>query len=212
MMDYSTINLEKLHKLPLYKMPAGIHLQENPGNGCFMDPPGYPTYFTQSVYNAHGNELRNGPYTVLADPGGKLFVVDGKELSALWLPLPYVDLDTLEGEKIEQHGGKFFVGEQNVTSVIRLAIWMQDVYWYFGGMYVNPELPENTHVEKLVSWNASKGEQYRPSFATVENYRPVTYIREFYQEHQPVQEWIEQKPGPAKNEWVYRYDCFGKQE
>jgi hypothetical protein len=48
--DYSAINLTELQKLKTYNLPNSYRLQENYGNGCYMDPPGYPTYFTQSVY------------------------------------------------------------------------------------------------------------------------------------------------------------------
>jgi hypothetical protein len=48
--DYSTINKDALNRLPIVKLPPTYRLQAGMGNGCFLDPPGYPTYFTQSVY------------------------------------------------------------------------------------------------------------------------------------------------------------------
>lgn len=88
--DYSTINLEALRALPLYRLPRGNHLQEDPGNACVMDAPGYPTYFTRSVYNSRGDELRHGPYLVITDPDDeeKHYVVDSIDLRTLWISLP----------------------------------------------------------------------------------------------------------------------------
>lgn len=67
--DYSTLNLEALRKLPTYKLPDSYHLQTDPGNGCFGDPPGYPSYFTRSVYTKHGNGPRKGAETVITYEG-----------------------------------------------------------------------------------------------------------------------------------------------
>jgi hypothetical protein len=88
--DYSTIKLDMLRALPRYQVPKGNHLQQDPGNGCMLDAPGYPTYFTRSVYNAAGNDLKHGPYLVITDPDDaeKHYVVDNINIRALWLPLP----------------------------------------------------------------------------------------------------------------------------
>lgn len=47
--DYNTIDKDKLARLPLYHKPSTYRLQSNPGNGCYLDPPGYPTYFTRAA-------------------------------------------------------------------------------------------------------------------------------------------------------------------
>ena len=67
MIDYSTIDLAELKKLPACELPHTYHLQERPGgNGCFLDPPGFPSYFTRSVYTRHGNNPRKGPEEVIS--------------------------------------------------------------------------------------------------------------------------------------------------
>ena len=65
--DWSTINIKALRKLPIYVLPDSYHLQDDMGNGCAGDPPGYPTYFTRSVYTRHGNGPRKGPQYVIRD-------------------------------------------------------------------------------------------------------------------------------------------------
>lgn len=61
----STINEKRLAMLKIYEKPPTYHLQREPGNGCFLDPPGYPTYYTQSVYTQHGNSPRKGAETII---------------------------------------------------------------------------------------------------------------------------------------------------
>lgn len=69
--DYSTLNLEALRKLSTYKLPDSYHLQKasESGNGCSGDPPGYPTYFTRSVYTKFGNSPRKGAEMVITYEG-----------------------------------------------------------------------------------------------------------------------------------------------
>lgn len=64
-----TINLDALRKLPQYVLPATRTLQADSGNGCAGDPPGYPTYFTRSVYTKLGDEPTTGPTQVITCDG-----------------------------------------------------------------------------------------------------------------------------------------------
>ena len=61
----STINQVELEKLPLFDCPPGQHADRNMGSGCFMDPPGYPTYFIQNVYTESGNYPSRGATAVI---------------------------------------------------------------------------------------------------------------------------------------------------
>lgn len=68
--DWSTINLDELLKLPVYDWEGkGYHLQEDSGNGCAGDPPGFPTYFTQSVYTTSGDSPSRGYSLVIVYRG-----------------------------------------------------------------------------------------------------------------------------------------------
>jgi len=103
--DWSTINLEELQKLPVYDWAGkGYRLQEDMGNGCVGDPPGFPTYFTQSVYTAQGNSPIRGYAMVIVhddraygiepanwEQGDTWEVVTAKRdalMLRLWKPLP----------------------------------------------------------------------------------------------------------------------------
>lgn len=61
----STINTGVLDQYPLVELVSGYRVDKHQGSGCFMDPPGYPTYFLQHVYNAQGNSPAKGPELVL---------------------------------------------------------------------------------------------------------------------------------------------------
>lgn len=103
--DWSTINLGELTKLPVYHAEQkGYRLQDDSGNGCAGDPPGYPTYYTQSVYEASGNAPSRGYSTVIKYNGATYGIepsnwTDGETwethqakhdalMRRLWVPLP----------------------------------------------------------------------------------------------------------------------------
>lgn len=68
--DLSTLNLAALCKLPTWDGgPKGYYLQRDPGNGCSGDPPGFPTYFTRSIYTPRGNNPNRGPEEVISIEG-----------------------------------------------------------------------------------------------------------------------------------------------
>jgi hypothetical protein len=104
--DYFTLDATALRKLPAWERPPTYRLQDTAGNGCYGDPPGYPTYFTQSVYTQNGNSPPwgttlviwfEGAYRVVGDiqmkdlPGprhGKYGVEHSVNLHRLYKPLP----------------------------------------------------------------------------------------------------------------------------
>lgn len=91
--DYSTIDREKLAKRASYSPSRTYSVDTREGNGCFMDPPGYPSYFTQCVLNSSGNDPDSGPTMLLLghvvqraeDPFEDSLAV----LRSLYVPLPY---------------------------------------------------------------------------------------------------------------------------
>jgi hypothetical protein len=73
--DRSTLNGQyiRTHWRP-YRLPPTYCLQNGSGNGCSGDAPGFPTYFTRSVYTQHGNYPHNAPRLVI-EVDGSLFAV-----------------------------------------------------------------------------------------------------------------------------------------
>jgi hypothetical protein len=59
-----TINMDALQALPQYTLPPTYRLG-TPGMGCSGDPPGYPTYYLQPIYNHAGNTPHRAPDAVM---------------------------------------------------------------------------------------------------------------------------------------------------
>ncbi len=180
--DYSTINLTELRKLKTYELPHSFHLQESPGSGCFMDPPGYPTYFLQTVYNWNGN---NVPRTAKADEviafEGKLYITSTPD----W-PI---------GETWEKRHAKHKALMRKLWASLpinhpRVVAWIRECYLYFGGLYV----PASGELE------VAKLERSGP----LERYRPFTYVRKFYPEHELDVELTNHKPEHREGDWWTR--------
>lgn len=97
-MDLSTIDLEKLHRLPIWESPGGKwSVSQSPGMGCYGDPPGYPSYFLRAVYfGGNTSHRKDAPDVVIADETGAYRIVRrvdttelwDERLRSLWIPLP----------------------------------------------------------------------------------------------------------------------------
>lgn len=102
-MDHSAIDLDLLSTLPIATLAPRYHVQEQPGNGCYGDAPGYPSYFTRTVYTEKGNIPARGPTLVIRHPidatlrvirtaadenSEPLMQAAAALLHRLWLPLP----------------------------------------------------------------------------------------------------------------------------
>jgi hypothetical protein len=123
-LDTSTINMDSLSRHPRAVLRSDYHLGGR-GNGCFMDPPGYPTYYTQPVYTSNGNDPRRGPTMVLMGhvvdraewPVGATYERQREVIDALmrrlYVPLPY------------EHP--------------RVQAWERSLYAYFRTMYEDPD-------------------------------------------------------------------------
>lgn len=195
-MDYSTLDAKALSGLKPYKLPPTYHLQEDSGNGCFLDPPGYPSYFTRSVYTQHGNSPPRGPYYVLTPPGRGCLIVphacESEKVEAvyrrLWNPLP---LD---------HP--------------RSVAWLRTLAGYFRSCYADDERPEygrpGTLIHPLPHYKLKTAhldpnwtEEYKAAklaeveafnrqereragrIATPDNHKAVRFVRKFYPEFDP---------------------------
>lgn len=108
MIDYSTLNVAELLKLPVAVIAPGCHVSDSRGQGCFMNPPGYPTHFLQSVYTARGNNPSRGSDQVIFHPETGYREVQGASgpwlgadahkalMRSLWVPLP-CDSERVQG-------------------------------------------------------------------------------------------------------------------
>jgi hypothetical protein len=217
----STINLDKLGRLPLYIPPPTYTLQKDPGNGCFLDPPGYPTYFTRSVYTMYGNNPRKGAQMVIS---GRVV-----ESSQDWKFCK--DWDAYRS-KIDARLKRLY----NPLPIDhpRVRAWIQYLYAYFHHCYQDPK--KGPKVEDLVicpvSFTSLKNFTDDPRFsdewrekekaaveqanreiieaarplAIPENHRAVKIIQEYYPDYQPEVDLIENPPG-SPGDWWERLDA-----
>lgn len=224
-MDFSTINLDVLRSLPQYKIPPSYHLQKDSGNGCYGDAPGYPTYFTRSVYDKDGNNPSRGPYWVITFEdvvaGGRVHYVTSSEWAPgdtwekcharqealfrrLWLPLP------LDHERVK--------------------LWIAETYRHHATCYYDDSKPERDNDHTLIypvpsyklakfvdderfsdDWRTkAKAEiearnheiiRYAGNVAVPENHSAVRIIRRFYPEHQPDLDLIAHPPTKVVGQW-----------
>ena len=127
--DLSTINREVLDKLPVYK--GAYRIDSHMGNGCFLDPPGYPSYFTSSIWTRYGDYPSTGPYMSIL---GKVFATDkttDKEreelLEKLYIKLP------IDHPRVQE--------------------WIKHLYQHFQKCYIDDSLgPQAMHADKVIIW------------------------------------------------------------
>jgi len=126
--DLSTINKNVLESLPEYKKPKTYKIDNHMGNGCFLDAPGYPSYFTQSVYTSRGDSPRFGPeYVIFGRELPNDFDERQKVLEDLYIKLP---IDN-----------------------VRVQEWIKYLFKYFNHCYVDDSLgPQAMNADKLIIW------------------------------------------------------------
>lgn len=221
-MDYSTINIDALKRLRVCTLPLTYHLQTNSGNGCAGDAPGFPSYFTRSVYTQHGNNPPRGAQTVISYEGvhyvishhddwkgcdwDAVYAKTQRRLRRIWNPLPL------------EHP--------------RTRAWIEHTYRHHAHCYLDAERPENgrpgtliypvpdyklKHFTDDVRWSeeyrtAAKAEveafnsqerERAERIAIPENHSAVRVIRSFYPEYSPDADlWlIDNQPDSISGMW-----------
>jgi hypothetical protein len=149
MIDLGTLNKGKIQMFPTSLLTAGTsaqgsHVSTQKGMGCFMDPPGYPTYFLRSCYDRTGNTPDHMPQAVITEFGQTHVVIPSANVAwkgvkdwdeyrakwdevirSLWVPLPY------------EHP--------------RVQAWILAVYAYFRHGYVDPATGDAS-ASNLIFW------------------------------------------------------------
>lgn len=129
--DFSTISVEEARKLPQWEDTGRYHLQKDPGNGCMLDPPGYPTYFTRCIYTKLGNNPSSGPQMVLCIPEGNFVVQDDAD----WKGRDWNAVSELWKERMR----KLYVPLP--LDHPRVKAWMVSLFGYFRNSYVDMSKP-----------------------------------------------------------------------
>jgi len=234
--DYSTINIARLRALPIYKLPPTYQLQDDPGNGCAGDPPGYPSYFTRSVYTQYGNYPPRGAQEVIANAGTLRITRHGDD----WKKCKGWDS---EHAKYEERLRKLW--KPLPLNHPRTRAWIAQLYKHFQHCYADYEeleygkpgtliYPVPNYKLKVAHIDKHWTEEYKQivraeaeahnqmiieratRIATVDNHLAVVRIREFYPEYEPELDLIKNPP-PSPGNWWERYaepfkpeDCPGQ--
>lgn len=209
--DTSTINKELLEELPVYQEPMSYTIDDGFGSGCAGDPPGYPSYFLQHIYNRFGNIPRKGAYMLLF--GHVVHTIEEPYeslrslLHRLWVPLPY------EHERVK--------------------LWIADTYRHMHSCYKHPDYVDANGDLKILTGPSSYSREFRSrtfvddirfskawrtkakaevdaynaelqaiwaKIAIPENHAAYRAVKEFYPEHEPDLAQIE-KPTETISTW-----------
>jgi hypothetical protein len=185
-MDYSTLNLEELCKLKIYRLPPTYYLQQGSGYGCAGDPPGYPTYFTRSVYTKFGNKPPHGPHLVITYDG-QHYIVDDVKWEGLWKPLPLnhprVRLWVMSTYRHHQH---CYNGHGDNMVIYPVSSYQDDPRW---------------KDEYREAHRAEVDEERARELVTPGNHNAVRIIRAYYPEHEPDLDLIANPPQVNVGSW-----------
>jgi len=214
-MDWSTINMKQLRRLREYPIPPTYFLQEDPGNGCVGDPPGFPTYFTRSIYTKYGNSPPcHLPQMVIRTQDFRCYVVDSgwkghsswdekygkfkKLMRRLWKPLP-LDHPRTRG---------WIVGKYKHLNHCYNGYGDDTVFWPVPGWKLKHFHDDErfsdewrTKAREVVSVANKEIVEEARRLATPENHSAVRSIRSFYPEYEPEINLIENPPKHHGGNW-----------
>ncbi|MDE2099697.1 MAG: hypothetical protein KGL39_20760 [Patescibacteria group bacterium] len=212
-LDWSTINLDRLNKLSVYAKPASYQFQQDPGNCCAGDAPGYPSYFTRSVYTQHGNSPRRGAQMVIVGPDGVAHVIakDGessehtdKVLHSLWLPLP-LDHPRVRAwiANTYRHQRHCYYDLSKPSNDRDRTVIFPVPYYNLRQFVDDPRFSDEWRANEQASIAQANAEiiAATKAIATPDNHAAVVIIRKFYQEYQPEQELIDNPPQNIAQWW-----------
>ena len=172
--DYSTLNMAVLEALPNF-VGAG-RISDQMGQGCFLDAPGFPSYFLRAVYNSRGDVPDSYPQAVIALPNGMQKIVQ-----------PSVNNTWREGDTWDTVTARHAAVLRSLWSPLpldhpRVQAWIDYLYGYFRNCYID-RAKGSRKVQDLL--------KYRPDDYTVEDHAATALVRDFYPDFEPTEENIE---------------------
>ena len=216
-----TINKKKLSLLPLYKKPPSYQLQPDPGNGCYLDPPGYPTYFTQSVYTKQGGTPPRGATLILMGrvvesqsdwkssmDWDKLSKVRANKLRKLWNPLPLDHPRTIAWIKAVYSHLRNCYHNKDASSEDSTLIY--PIPKYELKTFVDDErFSDEWRIKERATIDQANTEAIAQALkiAIPENHLAVRSIHKFYPEYEPDLELIKNPPTFTPTGWERFSKC-----
>lgn len=157
-----------------YTLPPSYHLG-GPGCGCFLEPPGHPTYFVRPVYTKYGNHPAKGPG----------YYIDGKGTNS-W------------DEVARLYGSEKY--PKLPLDHPRTRLWIKCLYGHMQHCYRPSWAPQEygkpgTIIYPVQDWDEKSAAAVKANgVPKVEDHAAVLEIRKFYPEYQPEQDLIDQPP------------------
>ncbi len=180
-MDFCTINMDEFSKLDVLRLREDRHLGESRGQGC-SDPPGFPSYFVQSIFTPCGNHPNNPaePVTVLDVPGASTRVVR------------YNVYCKEEGKRYQELLNRLY--RKLPFDHPRVQAWVRQLHAYFRDCWLDPAVEEKKrrHVAELAiipSLDKALDAGY-----TLLQYRAVDDVRRWYPEYEGDEALIRNPP------------------
>jgi len=225
--DYSTLDQEALARLPIHKKPSTYDYQRGPGNGCAGDAPGYPSYFTRSVYTQHGNSPGRGAQTVIIVPGMEPRIIEDakwhdadknwdahyaryqRKLRRLWvsLPLDHIRVRMWIKSLYVHHHHCYVDDSKGPQDRDRTIIWPVPDY-KLRQFKDDPRFSEDwrqKEIAAVLQENSETVNHYR-EFVTDKNHLAVRRIQKFYPDYKAEPDMIDDPKGEGRDpSWWERY-------
>jgi len=207
-MDLSTLNVDCLRKLQVYTLPDSYRLQDGSGNGCYGDPPGFPSYFTQNVYTRSGNNPPHKQAQTVISFEGVNYVVYGQGIDSdaykallkkLYVPLP-IDHPRVRMwiESKYKHMQNCYNGHGDDMVIFPVPDYQLKSFKddeQFSAKYRRAAKAEVTAYNEMVTATKKK-------LAVPYNHNAVRAIREYYPHYEPELDLIDNPPdGNIPNWW-----------
>lgn len=183
---FETINGVALQGLQTAKLPPTYTLSSHRGACCFLDPPGYPSYFVQHVYTRFGNTPPKGPTVVLClplDAGSPRIISRAEEAS----------------DRLTDRAARYAkIFQKLPLDHPRTEAWLLYIYAYY----------KNSYQKSLESKNVADLKFATPGIIPgcsenwpIDLYRPVTYIREWYPDFEHRADLVDSAWGENRSWW-----------
>lgn len=210
--DWSTINLDEVNRRG--SVPSRYVLSDHMGAMCFMDAPGFTTYFIRSVYTRTGNTAPiDWSINGRALPTADRFTERARTLLMEWLPDRSWDFYKYTWDLGVHLRHEYFKSLWIPLPYDhpRVQRWESAVYSYFRGTWADPSYPEDqVHVWLLEEhgidirkrWHVSNFPSGKPGNSGAENDPAYHMIREFYPEAKYKPELAESGGYGAGNWWT----------
>jgi hypothetical protein len=215
-MDKSTLDLNALHKMSGYAKPPTYEIDRGMGSACFLDPPGYPSYFIQHIYTMHGNSPgRKGQATELIQGRVLMRAEESYEkreakLRKLWKPLPYNHPRVRAWiVAVYKHMKSCYRHPSYTDKSGKMeTLTMYSEHFRMKTFHDDPRFSDEWRVKaqaEVEAWNTEMRSKWE-AIAKPGNHMAYLSVREYYPEHEPDIELIENAPEYSEGDWWEVYD------